>query len=260
MSTLQLYLDRSGDTPLFLNVFIAIPDVDTPVTSCTGTPSLMKHRQLLDRAGPGLQQFSMFRGRSTAPSPSRLNVDYVSGEIMGGIQDYPNLTALKLSVYKTDIDLAMNTITLAFLKTLTLNARSNLHPKADLLLEELFTAFVLPCLADLRVSVKQRKIPSVSMNSITPLWSAKDLSAFISRSSCILISLSVTGIKISHLELIAALRILSALVDLKIDDSHLPSESSWITTQSPSPSLRTLSPSPNLNHLLSSFRNFAIFQ
>ncbi|KAE9404401.1 hypothetical protein BT96DRAFT_427240 [Gymnopus androsaceus JB14] len=68
--------------------------------------------------------------------------------------------------------------------------------------------------------------PSLSVLNLHPenenlFWSVKAFDAFISRSSCVLTTLSIRGVTISDLELVAALHLLASLVNFSFDGAQL---------------------------------------
>ncbi|KAE9404407.1 hypothetical protein BT96DRAFT_989457 [Gymnopus androsaceus JB14] len=86
------------------------------------------------------------------------------------------------------------------------------------LLDDFFSRFTFPSLTVLNLHLErdqERKL----------FWSVDAFDAFISRSSCILTTLSIRGVIISDLELIAALHLLPSLVNLSFDDSQQAWES-----------------------------------
>lgn len=131
------------------------------------------------------------------------------------IQRCQNLTALTLRASSVRPDPGY--ISLAKLESLTLTfALDPFDWMMMIYLGSILAAYTLPSLTDLVI------VPIRYSKNI--LWPVPAFDKFISRSSCMLTTLSIAGVEISDLNLLATFRILPYLVNFAFDDLSVPIE------------------------------------
>lgn len=139
------------------------------------------------------------------------------GEDMNLLRRYPALTTLKLRSSKKTFEPGITS--LAKLESFTLMERYG-SDGACSLLESIFPTLTFPSLKELIILTEDLRL----------VWSQMAFSAFISRSTCIITSFSLSRLTISDLNLIAALRLLPSLAKLNIDGLKASNGESSITT------------------------------
>ncbi|KAE9408849.1 hypothetical protein BT96DRAFT_913564 [Gymnopus androsaceus JB14] len=260
MSTLQLYLDRSVDTPLMIGLqttgTLKYSDSTPPAlnlllqhTCRWRTFSYIGDYRLTNCMGlslsfPILENLSLNGLRSTldcfANAPKLRAVRTNDLEIHsnfpwtqltsldirpsgGGDIDFlhrcPRLTVLKLQ-RSSWLKLGPGSVFLASLESFTFNDFIGQLKT----LEDMFYIFTFPSLGELIVCSKD----SFGANRVK--WPPDAFSAFISRSSCTLTTLSLRNITISDVNLIAALRLVPSLTTFSIDGLMNSSGGSPITS------------------------------
>ncbi|KAE9399104.1 hypothetical protein BT96DRAFT_1019715 [Gymnopus androsaceus JB14] len=132
---------------------------------------------------------------------------------MAALQNFPNLTTLELEVHGFESQNTRPHILLAQLESFTVTLAPS-HPDPSDFLDDFLSMFTFPLLAVLNLH------PESNQNK-ERFWSVNAFDAFISRSSCVLNTLSICGVAISDLELIAALQLLPSLVNFSFDNSRV---------------------------------------
>ncbi|KAE9408968.1 hypothetical protein BT96DRAFT_1013116 [Gymnopus androsaceus JB14] len=249
ISTLQLYLDRSANSPLLIDLQTTIiSDVDAPNPSALSV--LLDHasrwqtfsvaddyglgnlEDFFDRSFPILEDLAL-EGLCTAvvkvdldffehaPKLRAVRTDcFESGSHLPRTQltsldvtlpiglehCCPSLTVLTL---RSSSEMRGRTISLARLQSFTFITTITTGRDYDYecSLEDMFSCFTFPSLRAL----------AIYSNDIYFTWPPDAFSAFISRSSCALTTLSLRFSVISDLNLIAALRLLPSLTDFAFD-------------------------------------------
>ncbi|KAE9391537.1 hypothetical protein BT96DRAFT_1001197 [Gymnopus androsaceus JB14] len=147
-----------------------------------------------------------------------LDVGVYEAEDIYLLQQCPSLTVLKLRNYQWS--------TLGPISSASLESFTFVCPKErreEHLLENVFCCFTFPSLAKL-------VIYSEDSSTTNLIWPLDAFSAFISRSSCALTTLSLSSVVISDVNLIAALRLVPSLTNLFLDGLEDPEGRSPLTS------------------------------
>lgn len=129
----------------------------------------------------------------------------------GVLTQCPNLTALKLwshyYLYEQEGNLTPNML-------LSMNRLESFTfvYDTDSFMEAQLSSLMLPSLTELVI------YPDEDFHDKNLIWSRKAFNEFISRSSCILTTLSISSVVITDRDLIAALQLLTSLTNLGVDD------------------------------------------
>ncbi|KAE9391551.1 hypothetical protein BT96DRAFT_303606 [Gymnopus androsaceus JB14] len=266
--TLQLYLDRSADSPLHIDLqtpralnedegklsalllffnhtsrwqtFSYTGDFD--LGSCEGFrrhPSFPILEALNLRGCQEVIKTTDLDCFEHAPELRAVRTDYfetgshlpwTSLDVRGwGWKDLlrycPGLTVLKLRDFWSTLE--PSSISLASLESFTFVEER--YEEEDKRLENMFSHFTFPSLGELIIYTERTYNTKL-------LWPMDSFTAFISRSSCTLTALSLSGVTISNLDFIATLRLLPSLTKLSFGDDvgtdnlslPLESHSAWL--------------------------------
>ncbi|KAE9387977.1 hypothetical protein BT96DRAFT_1025645 [Gymnopus androsaceus JB14] len=263
ISTLQLYLDRSGDVPLLIDLEIKNFNDDMP-TNPPALELLLKHTrrwQTFKNTGdytvsrsqhsfPNLkdltlhgytdasiqEDFECFRdapqlcGISMNQDPELLSSTNLPQHQFTNLvtelfnadsfRHFLNLTTLTLRLFDVEPpESGLDPVLLSRLKSLSLIAA---YCDPMILLEHFFPTFTLTSLAELVIHQDDENPGKFT-------WSDSAFKAFLSRSSCSLTKLSLSGVVISDTNLIIAIRTLPSLLYLSVGDSTLTETETPIT-------------------------------
>ncbi|KAE9408948.1 hypothetical protein BT96DRAFT_913629 [Gymnopus androsaceus JB14] len=247
-STLQLYLDRSADSPLLIGLqtpgaldadksdLSALPLLldhtsrwqtfsytgDFDLGSCEGFchhPSFPILEALNLRGCEALIQRADFDCFEHAPKLCAFSTDYLKSH-----SPWTQLTTL--DVRALDMDVLQQCRSLTVLKIQRIWPTSELS-NMTLVNLETFTLFGFGDECDLEDMFSRITLPSLGELIIYPedspytndlIWPLNAFIAFILRSSCTLTTLSLSGVRILDLDFIATLHLLPSLTKLSFDD------------------------------------------
>ncbi|KIK61754.1 hypothetical protein GYMLUDRAFT_42795 [Collybiopsis luxurians FD-317 M1] len=268
-SVLQLYLDRSGEALLSLDVEIRTGSFSNfgPFRALN---FVFKHtaRWKSLKFHSDYEELSNYNSLSVSfPVLEELNITHhhvdVTPQELNCFARAPLLRSVKTRELLPETNLSWNQLTCLDISTpstmdifrhcprlvsLKLRARStrrkNAAPDVVSLARLESLTLIMIADSDADTNLLNHVFTSLTLPSLTELaieveddqcsgkaiWPAAAFSAFISRSSCTLSAISIRNVAVSDLNFIAALRHTPALLDLSINDSHMGSDNP-ITTR-----------------------------